>query len=1113
MYKHIENIADQVPKDGGEDSGMDDENSTEAIFRLADARDYHIAHTIESLNQELARPPTPTLGGCIILPDILSRSPTRLAPYQPEPMLGSRAPTPTSEADPPRAETPLFMPISEDEDDTDRSDTTCTTKPGARRAPSLHQSSRPTAKRRRVEPPEDKSLKAYAKTFLDLEAEDDTDEEDDGDDDGVPMADFIDDNPVDDEPIDVDDDDGEDGFTSQSSEVERAEALAAHFDENARRNRPGVEKNIDSSPHDVVSRLPHTSDPDLHRFSVPRGSQLQLLEYLHRCSGVKSVFFRERGAGGRNRPRFETVAVYVETDNLVDLERAMAKYVGGYAMLSLKPVPIDVEDRVSTLNMSPITSLVGRWARVRSGSSLYQGDLVFVQNESDYLVVPRVVYERLSQTPDRPPARLFDGDECVAAGNEVQKRNHRWLWHRRWFIYGLEQRSYVPSQLTVEGVVPTVDEQQWARFDQHRALFNGSSHPALVAPLIGRCCALQEGDRIVVVSGKHSGKTGYIVALTNTWLRDVNTQRQHLVHLAAVLENYDGTTAIDRSSLQMAGNHALFIPISALRLHALGIVRSLLVGDRVVAVGGAAQGLSGWIENVNEHGLVTFRPSPPIENADATMELEMGDVRREFRVGDVAEVNRSFLNVPKGTVGFITEVCPGGFVHLHQRPLPQLLSVMKAKPQNDIETVLVAAPSSSSETLQIATVQKTPTELISEWKNEQADPQVVHDHLIHVPTTHLNFTLFDDNGLAVHSSVSPNVREELDEKRREWEKMKMSTGRAYIGCEVMIAGKLGHKKLGAYSFARKGLFGTVIGYTFKQSTKSRLTKGREKRLKDGKTSAGADVRLRIRYEGSMEEENANLDQVVERYSKQPLEHVLYLRGMHEIMANQTQAPKKGSEEERFDDRPLLPPSQGWYETSREPEPLGHIYGPPRDIGEATGHWLQPKELVCKRIDIKIEGVVGCLKQVIGYEGKRGFVKLAHPLSVQDIEKKLLECRTVPMHHPAKVPPVSIKPYRLSEPDSSGTAHCISSVVGRVIIIGPNIHGVTDRVGQYAETVPSAPAHAPLPTPIVEVRFALTPSGERPPNEEYHLESLCRALNVALNAHDLPATDFDAVPPK
>ncbi|KAJ6447948.1 hypothetical protein C8R47DRAFT_1330164 [Mycena vitilis] len=89
----------------------------------ADARDYHLDRAIQALNQELSRAPTPALGGRIALPDILSRSPTPLAPYRPQPMPGSRAPTPIFEADSPRAATPLFFPMSEDEDASSRSPT------------------------------------------------------------------------------------------------------------------------------------------------------------------------------------------------------------------------------------------------------------------------------------------------------------------------------------------------------------------------------------------------------------------------------------------------------------------------------------------------------------------------------------------------------------------------------------------------------------------------------------------------------------------------------------------------------------------------------------------------------------------------------------------------------------------------------------------------------------------------------------------------------------------------------------------------------------------------------------------------------------------------------
>ncbi|KAJ7603350.1 hypothetical protein DFH06DRAFT_1350295 [Mycena polygramma] len=1178
--KYIDDIADEVAEDGGEDAMedieggdevRDDEDSMEAIIRRSDHQRYRVESAVQALDDELAAPAeldASTGRARIHLPEILSRSATPRSPDVSGTGRDSCTPTPLQQTQAPRAPTPLFLPADTDTDDSTDFDQSATpgtsragspspthgdrsanTKRGLDRAPS---GSPPPLKRRRVESANDAGVRKFLASFMDLEADDAGDEEEESDDAVEAMASFIDDSAADDDSDDEHEHEHDPPMklgiadepmhhpydldrlrwaTAHPGQREREEA--ARFVEMARQEH-ARHANPDMPAHDIVARLPHQSDPGMYRLAVPRGSQMQLLQYLQPCQGIKSVFYRERGtqAGGRKRPRFETVAVYVETDDLVGLQQSIKNYPGVYAMPSRDPVPIDIQDRVAALNISKSVSPVGRWARVRSGSVLYKNDLVFVKDEAEYLVVPRVPYgEPLPQSMDRANARLFDAHKFQAAGNQLEKRNQLWIWQRqRVFAHGLEQRPYVPSQLILDGVIPTDDEQR-ALFEKERALFEGSSHDALNAPFVGRCCALQEGDRVVVAAGKHSGDSGYIVALTDIKHRAADTGRELLVRVAAVLQRYDCTTAITRNSLQMAENPAFFVPVAHLRLHALAMIRSIQVGDRVLAVGGHAQGICGRVESVSELGQVTLSPLPPterVETIQSPLEVEMRHLQRQFRVGDVAEVNRSFRSVPKGTVGFITEVCTGGFVHLYQRPLPQLLSAMKvkAKPQNDIETVLVAAPSwnldptAKEPILQIASVQKTSTEPDILGADSE-DEQVVNDPVIYVPTTHLNFALFDDNGLAVHSSVSPNVRQELDEQSREWEKMKMSTGRGYIGCEVMIAGKQSDKKFGASSYARKGLFGTVMGYTLKKSTDTPLTKTREQRLKDGRTSAGPDVELYVRYDASLAGVPVKLNQVVERYSKLPLEHVMHLRGMFEIMAKHRPVRKKGSEEQRIDDRPLLPPTQAWYETSREPEPLGHIYGPPRDIGEDTGHWLRQKELVGKRIDIKIEGVAGCLAQygrivtqkVLGYEGKRGFVKIDHPLSVAEIEKKLLECRTIPMHHPAKVPPASIKPYRLAEPDALGIAHCISSVVGRVIIIGPNVHGVTDRVGQYAESVPSAPAHAPLPTPIVEVRFPLTLSGERPPNEEYHLESLCRALNETLHSCDIPATDFDAAPTK
>jgi hypothetical protein len=92
--------------------------------------------------------------------------------------------------------------------------------------------------------------------------------------------------------------------------------------------------------------------------------------------------------------------------------------------------------------------------------------------------------------------------------------------------------------------------------------------------------------------------------------------------------------------------------------------------------------------------------------------------------------------------------------------------------------------------------------------------------------------------------------------------------------------------------------------------------------------------------------------------------------------------------------------------------------------------------------------------------------------------------------------------------TTGLDQCISAAVGRVIIIGPDVHGSRQHVGDYAETIPASIQHG---SAVVEVRFPREIGGGRPPNGRYHLECLCRSQNVKLRAFKLPATDFDAAP--
>jgi hypothetical protein len=176
--------------------------------------------------------------------------------------------------------------------------------------------------------------------------------------------------------------------------------------------------------------------------------------------------------------------------------------------------------------------------------------------------------------------------------------------------------------------------------------------------------------------------------------------------------------------------------------------------------------------------------------------------------------------------------------------------------------------------------------------------------------------------------------------------------------------------------------------------------------------------------------------------------------------------------------------------------------------------LQP-EFVNKRIDVKVTGVKGCLNthskkintQTFAAKGKVGYLSpFPVPIKQAKLDRDNLEVRLEPMSHPRIIPPGPIRPHRRTVPDpTTGLDQCISAAVGRVIIIGPDVFGSRQRVGQYAETIPASIQHGSL---VVEVRFPLE-SGGRPPNGTYHLECLCCSCNVTLDAWNIPATDFDA----
>ncbi|KAJ6472119.1 hypothetical protein C8R47DRAFT_1077030, partial [Mycena vitilis] len=120
-----------------------------------------------------------------------------------------------------------------------------------------------------------------------------------------------------------------------------------------------------------------------------------------------------------------------------------------------------------------------------------------------------------------------------------------------------------------------------------------------------------QGDRVVVNAGEYDARSGYIVAVADVVHRASGTGQDY----------------------------------SRLRLHALATIRTIAVGDRVLAVGGHAQGVSGRVASISELGTVTVSPTDGMES----LEVETAHLQRQFRVGDIVEVNHRFRNVSKGT--------------------------------------------------------------------------------------------------------------------------------------------------------------------------------------------------------------------------------------------------------------------------------------------------------------------------------------------------------------------------------------------------------------------------------------------------------------------------------
>src|ERR1700761_5021698 len=199
-----------------------------------------------------------------------------------------------------------------------------------------------------------------------------------------------------------------------------------------------------------------------------------------------------------------------------------------------------------------------------------------------------------------------------------------------------------------------------------------------------------------------------------------------------------------------------------------------------------------------------------------------------------------------------------------------------------------------------------------------------------------------------------------------------------------------------------------------------------------------------------------------------------------------------------------------------------LHVPPNayEPGESTGRWLLHPNLVEKRIDVTVVPLEDLQKIRVQFSkldrkinkktlmqaGTEGYLTpFTTPLTEKDLENDTVEFRRIP-GVVARIPIPGLRPCRRAP--LANTSACISTVIGRVLVIGPDVSGSWERTGEYAETSPSSD----FPVGVVKVLFRWDHDAQGRdvrPEGLYHVQCLCRANNQEIMGSSRYTTNFTA----
>ncbi|KAF8197166.1 hypothetical protein K438DRAFT_1759968 [Mycena galopus ATCC 62051] len=439
----------------------------------------------------------------------------------------------------------------------------------------------------------------------------------------------------------------------------------------------------------------------------------------------------------------------------------------------------------------------------------------------------------------------------------------------------------------------------------------------------------------------------------------------------------------------------------------LGMMRTQMVADMEVPKR-AKVGRIG--EFINE----TIRFDAREPEAAPGLEVALRHVRRDFRRGDIV---RAIQGEYEGQMGLVIELYLGGEIEVYICDSTRMTGELKATNHewrdHDVDPM---------EVMVVRVLSGVFLEMLTAWQ-------------IKLRTYNVVFVLLEET--RPHASGEPRRKAEAarDRARADWEWDLMNTGRFVVGMFVRIQkGPMKHH------------FGVVTGYRY---TKDATAEGLVQRRTCTRKELAADIRVQVVPEHSQTTLDFSIDHMVDRFSGLPLLVAVLLQGYCKLDV---------------------------YEGRPETADTTIVH----DRGETTGLGLTHKNLARKRIDVQVvsaEILVLLQKQPnIGNKIGVKVMKVAYTGYVRPFDRAVADAKAysstlefLSLGRDVLVPMVALRPLRTTPVDGQyGEMCCISTRRCRVIVIGPNMEGSCNRIGEYTETIPELTAE----TQIVRVRFTL-----------------------------------------